>query len=261
MIETKNLTRRFYTGKALIRGRAERFSACENVSISIAEGEIFGLVGESGCGKTTLANMLLMLLKPCEGEIRIDGEDVTNISGRKNLASIRRKIQYVPQNSGSSLNPHMTLERIITEPMRNFGINHKNEAERLLEIVGLPSRWKSRRPAQLSGGQRQRVAIARAISINPKALVLDEVTSNLDVITSVGILGTLEEINKQFNTSMMMITHDISQADRFCHRKGVMRDGKIIEITNDLTHAQHDYTKQLVNSALSFKLERNFSFA
>jgi len=236
MIETKNLTKRFYSRNRLWQNKLEdRFAACENVNICITEGEIFGLVGESGCGKSTLAKLLLLLLEPCEGEIRIDGQDVTRLNSSRQLMEVRRKIQYVPQNSGSSLNPQMTLERIITEPMRNFGLPWKQKAAELLEIVGLLPEWTIKRPAQLSGGQKQRVAIARAISINPKILVLDEVTSNLDVITSNGIIKKLREINDDYKTSMLFISHDINLVDRFCHSKAVMKEGKIIEETEETT--------------------------
>jgi len=236
-----------------------RFAACEDVSISIADGEIFGLVGESGSGKSTFANMLLMLLRPSFGEIRIDGQDIAGISGRRALMDVRRKIQYVPQYSGASLNPHMRLEDIITEPLRNFGLPYRNKAAELLEVVGLPTDWNRRRPAQLSGGQRQRVAVARAIAINPKALVLDEVTSSLDVITAGGIIKMLGSINREFDTSMLFITHDISLADRFCRRKGVMKAGRLIEVTGDLTKAENEYTKELVRAANSrkFRKEKN----
>ena len=252
MIETRNLTRRFSTRKCIIRQkRHEMFAACENVNLSIEKGEIFGLVGESGCGKTTLANMLLMLLRPSEGEIIIDGQTTTGLRGRE-IMELRRKIQYVPQSSGCSLNPHMSLEGIITEPMRNFGLPLKNKAAELLELVGLSPQWTRRRPAQLSGGQRQRVAVARAIAINPKVLVLDEVTSSLDVITSNGIIKMLGDINRGLQTSMLFISHDIHLADRFCHRKGVMKSGRLVETTDDLKLAKHEYTRELLDSALTF---------
>ena len=257
MIETKNLTKLFPLHQGLFgRKRSGKFAenfpgvnACVNVSFDIKKGEIFGLVGESGSGKSTVAKLILLLLKPTEGKILIDGQDAADISGRRALADVRRKIQYVPQNSGGSLNPHMTLEQIIMEPALNFGL--KPNPRELLEIVGLSPDWLRRRPAKLSGGQRQRAAIARAISINPKALVLDEVTSSLDVITSIGIIKTLGDINREFNASMLLITHDISLADRFCQRIGVMKDGKLVEITDDLTKTENIYAKELVDSSLA----------
>jgi len=252
MIETRQLTRLFNSRRALLCSNVHKqFAACKDVSIHIDKGEIFGLVGESGCGKSTLANMLLLLLKPSEGEIWLDGQNVTHLSKRNALMEVRRKIQYVPQNSGSSLNPHMNLEAIITEPMRNFGLQYKSKAGELLEMVGLSAGWLRRRPAQLSGGQRQRVAVARALSINPQILVLDEVTSNLDIITAGGIIKLLTEINREFKTSMLFISHDIALADRFCLRKGVMKNGKIIEIADDLAKTKNEYTKKLVKSSLN----------
>jgi len=203
--------------------------ACADVSFTVAPGESFGLVGASGCGKTTVANLILRLTEPDSGEIFIDGTPITGLRGHRQLAPIRRKLQCVPQAAGTSLNPHMTLERIIAEPLINYGLPTAGQAAELLEQVGLPPDWIKRRPAQLSGGERQRVAIARAIALRPKALILDEVTSNLDVITARRIIDLLHAIHSETQMAMLFISHDIALTDRFCHRTGIMRHGRITE--------------------------------
>lgn len=230
----------------------ETTAAVSNVSLCVERGEIAALIGESGCGKTTIANILLLLLQPDCGSIFIDGQDVTEIRGHKNLAPVRKKIQAVFQNSSSSLDPSMTLEQIVTEPLRNYNIPCRSEAERLLELVGLPGQWKKRLPAQLSGGQRQRVAIARAMALQPDVLVLDEPTSSLDVVTTSSIVQLLADLNREHCTSMLFITHDIALAGRFCDTKYVMKDGNILERlhTLDEANASNSYTQHLIHSQM-----------
>ena len=227
-------------------------AAVSNVSLTVERGEIVALIGESGCGKTTLANILLLLLKPDSGNVFIEGENVTELNGYAETASVRKKIQAVFQNSSSSLNPYMALEKIITEPLKNYHMPHKGQAEQLLESVGLPCEWVKRFPSQLSGGQRQRVSIARAIALNPRILILDEPTSNLDVVTANNIIGLLQELNKTHKTSMLFITHDIVMAEKFCHTKYVMKDGKIIERLSNLDKSKvsDPYTLSLIQSQL-----------
>jgi len=240
MIEVRHLSKRF--GRAGI--------ACEEVSFEIAPGEIFGLVGASGCGKTTVANLILRLLEPDSGEIWLDGIPITELHGYRRLRPIRRMIQCVPQSAGASLNPHMTLEQIITEPLDNYALPTGTRGAELLELVGLPPEWGRRRPAQLSGGERQRVAIARAIALSPKALILDEVTSSLDVLTAQSTIALLRDIHRETGLSMLFISHDIALTNRFCHRKGVMQHGCMLEIVGDLEEAEHPYTRMLIEAAI-----------
>ena len=170
LLEVRNLTKLFPKRVGLFApDRKTMFAAVEDVSFSLEGGEALGLVGESGSGKTTIANLILRLLSPDSGEIIFDGEDITRLKTHRELLPIRRKMQAVFQNSGSSLDPQMTLGRIISEPLRNFGLPVKGQAERLLELVGLPPEWVSRRPHELSGGQRQRVSIARAMAPRPSS--------------------------------------------------------------------------------------------
>ena len=155
------------------------------------------------------------------------------------------------QNISSSLNPKMKVEDIIAEPMRNYNLYSKDRIKRLLERVKIPVSYESRYPSQLSGGQRQRVAIARALALNPKFLVLDEITSNLDVITTNNIIELLRDLNSENNTTMLFITHDLALADKFCSRKIVMKEGKKVEEVKKLRldHVSDEYTKELINSS------------
>jgi len=251
--EFKNVTKTFKRRSLLpFSEKSDSVTAVQDVSFKVERGEIAALIGKSGCGKTTITNMLLMLLKSDSGNIFIDGEDVTNLKGYKNTFPIRKKIQAVFQNSSSSLNPSMTLEKIITEPLKNYNLPHEGEAERLLKLVGLSSEWKDRLPAQLSGGQRQRVAIARAMALNPSILVLDEPTSSLDVVNATNIIKLLGELNKTHKTAMLFITHDIALADKFARTKYIMKDSKIIERLTSLNEAEisHEYTLSLIRSQL-----------
>lgn len=251
--ELRNISKGFHRRSILLPQKdSERIAAVKNVSMGVGRGEIAALIGESGCGKTTIANILLMLLRPDEGRVFIGGADVTGIRGYKNIAPVRRKIQAVFQSSGSSLDPGMTLERIIAEPLKNYGIPHRGEAERLMELVRLPGGWKGRRPGQLSGGQRQRVSIARAMALDPEILILDEPTSSLDVITANEIIRLLDGLRREKGTSMLFITHDISLAGRLCDTMYVMKDGEIVERLDSLDEAgiRSLYTLELVRSQL-----------
>lgn len=257
LLEVSNLTKLFSTRTSQFSSKkATKFAAVEDVSFSLNRGETLGLVGESGCGKTTIANLLLKLLNPDKGQIIFDGEDITELNGYKKLYPLRRNIQAVFQNSGSSLDPHMTLGGIITEPLENYHLPVKGQAENHLELVGLPPEWVSRKPHQLSGGQRQRVSIARAMILNPSFLILDEATSNLDVITSAQIIKLMHHLHEEHDIAILFISHDISAVDKLCTKKAVMKDGKIVEMLDslDLETAKHPYTKRLIQSKLTVSL-------
>lgn len=254
LLEVSNLTKLFSTRTSQFSSKkAAKFAAVEDVSFSINRGETLGLVGESGSGKTTVANLLLKLLNPDKGQIIFNGEDITTLTGYKQLYPLRRNIQAVFQNSGSSLDPHMTLGNIITEPLNNYHLPVKGQAEKHLELVGLPPEWVSRKPHQLSGGQRQRVSIARAMILNPSLLILDEATSNLDVITSAQIIKLMHHLHEEHNIAILFISHDISAVDKLCMKKAVMKDGRIVETLDSLSleAAEHPYTKRLIQSKLT----------
>lgn len=255
LLELKNVTKYFSTRAGLLGSRKSgRFAAVDDVSLTLYRGQALGLVGESGSGKTTVASLILKLLEPDAGSICFDGQDITHLKGYKELRSIRRSVQAVFQNSGSSLDPHMTLGEIISEPLKNYKLPVKGEAEKHLELVGLPPDWVSRKPHQLSGGQRQRVSIARAMVLRPSLLILDEATASLDVITSAQILSLLSHLYSSHNTAILFISHDIAAVDKLCARKAVMKDGKIVELLDslDLSEAKHPYTRRLIESRLSF---------
>ena len=246
MIEVKHLTKAYHLSG--LRKKEKRI-ACENISFSIAPGEIFGLIGESGCGKTTIANLILRLSEPDSGEVWIDGVNTTNLHGYRLLKPVRRRIQHVPQSAGASLNPRMTIGRIISEPLRNYRISSGMKSSELLDLVGLPRDFAKRRPASLSGGQRQRVAIARALALYPKTLILDEPTSNLDIAAADRIIDLLCTINRECKISMLFITHDISRTMQFCHRNAVMQNGRLLEILDDLNKTENPYTRQLLDAS------------
>jgi ABC-type dipeptide/oligopeptide/nickel transport system ATPase subunit len=245
LIEIKKITKVFKNKKV-------ETMAVEDISFTIEDGEIFGLIGESGCGKSTLVNLILGLTKPDKGEIIFDGIEITSLRTYREFLPIRKRVQAVFQNSSSSLNPQMDLKRIITEPLKNYHLSEKGVAERLLKDVGLPESWITRKPGQLSGGQRQRVSIARALAIKPDFIIFDEATSSLDVITSKQIIDLLKDLNKKYHLTMLFISHDIGLVDDFCHRKAVMKNGKIVEIVNDFGEPQtHEpYTRQLLEARL-----------
>ncbi len=257
LLEVKNITKCFSKRlSGFFYKKKETFAALQDVSFSLDSGESMGLIGESGSGKTTVANILLRLIEADQGQVLFNGEDITRLHGYKQLYPIRRNIQAVFQNSGTSLDSHMTLEDIITEPLRNYNLPTKRRAEESLELVGLPSDWAKRKPYQLSGGQRQRVSIARAMVLKPSLLILDEATSNLDVITSSQILALMRRLHEENQTAILFISHDISAVDKLCTKKAVMKDGRIVETLRslDLNEASHPYTRKLIESKMSVSL-------
>ena len=255
LLRADGLTKHFPRRRPLFETErdAETFAAVDGVTFSLQPGEAMGLIGESGCGKTTVCNLLLRLLDCDDGRIFFEGQDVTRLRGRRLLFPIRRRMQAVFQDSGSSLNPHMSLREIITEPLRCFGIPVRDSAEQALEQVGLPPAWASRKPRQLSGGERQRVSIARAMILRPSLLILDEATSSLDVITRAGIINLLDRMRRDHGAAVLFITHDIALADRFCTRQAGMKEGTIVETLADLSpdKARHPYTRTLIESRMT----------
>lgn len=247
ILEVKDLTKKFYKNKKL-------FTAVEQVSFQLYTGECLGIVGESGCGKSTTVKMLTHLLKPDEGEILLDGSKIQQLK-RKELKNFYTEIQMVFQTPQDSFDPRQTLGNGIMESMRNHGMTKKEarkRMEQLLEQVELPVELAERYPHQVSGGQCQRAAIARALAINPKILICDEATSALDVTVQVQIVDLLKRLQQEMNLSILLISHDLALVQHLCDRVLVMYQGKILEegVPDEvIRNPQNEYTKILVEAA------------
>ena len=230
--------------------------AANNISFALKKGECLAIVGESGCGKSTLARVIMNLEKADDGKVILDGNNITNIKGKK-LSSVYKDIQMVFQDAIGSLNPKMTIGESIKEYVCSLCSTTKEERERkvedLLELVGLPKEFKNRYPHELSGGQCQRVAIARALSSHPKVLICDEATSALDVSVQAQVLDLLIKMKNNLNISYIFITHDLALVSSFCDRVIVIKDGSIVEegyVDKVINDPKSDYTKLLLSSIL-----------
>ena len=229
--------------------------AVDGVSFTVGVGETLGLVGESGCGKTTVGRCILQLENPTAGDVLFDGNDVADMN-MKEMISLRQDVQVIFQDPFSSLNPRMKIGTIISEPMRVHGIikdpqKRQERVAELLQICGLNPRFADRYPHEMSGGQRQRVGIARALSVNPRFIVCDEAVSALDVSIQAQIINLLEDLQAQFNFSYLFIAHDLSVVRHLCHRVAVMYLGKIVELADCdelFDNPQHPYTKALLSA-------------
>lgn len=228
--------------------------AVRGVDLQVAKGEIVGLVGETGSGKTTVGKAVVRLLKPTSGQISIDGVPITNLS-RRAMRPFRRQIQMVFQDPYSSLNPRMTVSRLIEHPLSIHRIGNKAErtirVREILERVGLSPSIMARYPGEMSGGQRQRVGLARALVLEPSLLVADEPVSALDVSVQAGILNLLVELQQELGFSCLFITHDLGVAEHLCDRVAVMYLGEIVELGSRdtvLIDGQHPYTQSLLDA-------------
>ncbi|RLG80814.1 MAG: oligopeptide ABC transporter ATP-binding protein, partial [Thermoprotei archaeon] len=231
----------------------KKVKAVDGVSFEIEHGETFGIVGETGCGKSTLGRVVLRLIEPTGGRIYFEGRDVTKVRGKK-LKEFRRKAQMVFQDPHSSLNPRMTIAEILLEPLREHGI-YVDEPERFLvenmELVGLGKEHLYRYPHELSGGQKQRVAVLRALLLKPKFIVLDEPTSSLDVSVQAQILNMLKDLQRKLNVSYMFISHDLGVVKYMSRRIAVMYLGKFVEVADaDMLFEKpmHPYTQALLSA-------------
>jgi peptide/nickel transport system ATP-binding protein len=258
VVEVKGLKKHYPIKKGLFGGVAGYVKAVDDVSFTIYEGETFGLVGESGCGKTTAGKTLLRALDPTAGEVRfhVEGKAYDLASLREEeLRELRRHMQMIFQDPFSSLNPRMTVLELIGEPLMVNGLMKgkalRLHVEELLERVGLDRRYVNRYPHAFSGGQRQRIGVARAIATNPRFIVADEPVSALDVSIQAQILNLLEDIQQEFGLSYLFVAHDLSVVQHICDRVAVMYVGKIAELadTDELFfRPAHPYTEALLSS-------------
>ncbi len=254
IIEVRDLNKHFeVTSKMGLKTHLVK--AVNGVSFNVSEGETLGLVGESGCGKTTTGKLILKLIKPTSGEIYLEGKDINKISS-KEMRRIRKDIQVVFQNPYAALDPKMTISDILSEPLSIhkvvFKYDYEKEVKRLLSLVGLSTNDAQKFPHEFSGGQRQRIGIARAIATRPKFIICDEPVSALDVSVQSQILNLLNDLQKELKISYLFIAHGLNVIKHMSDKVGVMYLGKIVEMGAEediFNNPRHPYTKVLLASA------------
>ena len=235
-------------------GQVQRtLRAVDGVSLHVDAGETLGIVGESGCGKTTLGRAILRLLAPTKGSIHFDGQDITRASQRE-LAPVRRTLQAIFQDPFGSLNPRLRVREIVGEPLVNLGWPRERVAARVaqvLEIVGLPPEYSTRFPHAFSGGQRQRIGIARALAPSPRLIVCDEAVSALDVSIQAQILNLLKDVQTEFGVAYLFVSHNLAVVRHLSHRVAVMYLGRIVEVSDEtalFAQPLHPYTAALISA-------------
>lgn len=258
LLELKNITKEFPVKSGFSGSLKNVVRAVNQVSLGITEGESISLVGESGCGKTTLARIIMQLIRPYTGEVVYDGHKVN----KSYLATYRKNVQMVFQDPYSSLDPRYTIRRVIDEGMVLDKLRFKTQQERelriqqMLKAVQLTQDMLNRYPHEFSGGERQRIAIARALVLNPKLLILDEAVSSLDVLVQEEILKLLADLQKQFNLTYIFISHNLKVVKKISQRVAVMYKGSIVELaTTDeiFNNPMHPYTIDLLSAAVHYK--------
>ena len=252
VLRVAGLKKYFPVRRGLLQSVAGHVRAVDGVSFDIQAGETLCLVGESGCGKSTVGKTILRLQEPTAGQIWLGGTEVTTLS-EEQMRAHRRQVQMVFQDPYSSLNPRMRVGQIIAEPLENFDIAHGAEKDRqvlaLLDKVGLRQDAVARFPFEFSGGQRQRLGIARALALNPRLIVADEPVSALDVSVQARVLNLLHELQQRLGLALLLVSHDLAVVRTVCDRVCVLHDGLIVEqgtVTDVLERPAHPYTRELL---------------
>jgi peptide/nickel transport system ATP-binding protein len=255
LLQVNDLRKYFPIRGGLFGGKSGRVHAVDGVSFEIARGETLSLVGESGCGKSTVGRAILRLFDITSGQVVLDGQRIDDL-GPRGLRAMRRRVQVVFQDPFSSLNPRMRVRDILAEPIRNFGLA-KSSADldarvaELMDIVRLPRDALNRRPHEFSGGQRQRIGIARALAAKPELIVCDEAVSALDVSVKAQIVNLLQDLQREFGLALLFISHDLAIVEHMTHRVAVMYLGKIVELAprrQIFASPRHPYTKALLSA-------------
>jgi len=256
LLEVRGLAMHFpITEGIVVSRRVGEVKAVDGIDFSIARGETLGLVGESGCGKTTTGRCILRLEKPTQGQILYDGQDIARLAPRE-LVGLRRRMQVIFQDPYSSLNPRMKVGDIIAEPIRVHGLEpdprrRRDKVRDLLSVCGLDPKFVDRYPHEMSGGQRQRVGIARALAMDPEFIVCDEAVSALDVSIQAQVVNLLEDLRERFHLTYLFIAHDLSVVRHLCQRVAVMYLGRIVEMAESdelFDHPLHPYTEALLSA-------------
>ncbi len=256
LLEVRGLVKHFpITSGVILTRQVGAVQAVDGIDLDIRQGETLGIVGESGCGKSTTARLLMRLLDPTSGSIKFDGREIAGIKGDE-LKALRREVQMIFQDPYSSLNPRKTIGSIIGEPYIIHGM-HKGEGERkkavteIMDIVGLNPEHYNRYPHEFSGGQRQRIGVARALALRPKVIIADEPVSALDVSIQAQILNLLRDLQRDFGLTLVFIAHDLSVVRHMCDRIAVMYLGKVVELASSeelYSHPRHPYTGALMSA-------------
>jgi peptide/nickel transport system ATP-binding protein len=255
LLQVNDLKKHFPVNRGLFGRKSEFVYAVDGVSFEIARGETLSLVGESGCGKSTVGRAILRLFEITSGQVILDGQRIDD-AAPGTMRQMRRRVQVVFQDPFSSLNPRMRVRDILAEPIRNFGLAKSAEdlevrVTALMDIVRLPREALSRRPHEFSGGQRQRIGIARALAAEPELIVCDEAVSALDVSVKAQIVNLLQDLQQKFGLALLFISHDLAIVEHMTHRVAVMYLGKIVEVAprrEIFAAPRHPYTKALLSA-------------